>query len=291
MSDLKSLIDGGDAAPPAQQLPGKVEAYMVNDGDRSNVKPESIDTHRGNYLGETFDSENKEWKMASASQEDLANAVTETSNRSRKVHDAAMLKAMVQRDKVDSAAKEASSLLNAAVEAVSRIEPWSAEQEEALAEAVNSHGGKFTESINPRQMAAAMDWTGVSEMVPGKTKAQCSERWILYHTAESESDKTSESIPSALLTAASEAAATAAGVLLAAAHSAEEERRARIEEGPSLRLTTPVEARKETVAAESGPEENLMEYNALVHDALGAKRKSVEELQAKVSTRAIPTTM
>ena len=73
MADMAALIGGGDANKPAQQLPSQVEAYVVNDdGDRANVKSETIDTHGGNYLGETFDAEDKAWKMASASQEDLA---------------------------------------------------------------------------------------------------------------------------------------------------------------------------------------------------------------------------
>ena len=202
----------------------------------------------------------------------------ETSAKSTQIRDAVKLKRQVARATAERAVIEANQLLAAAVKAVSRVEPWTAEQDYALRAAVESHGGRFAEQVSTRQMAAAMDWMRVSEEVPGKTKHQCSERWILMnHSSDGSADE--ESVPSALLTAASEAAASAAGVLLAAAQAAEDERRIQQE---GLRLTTPVEARKEAQDTAGGDQENLMEYNALVFDALHAKRDSVEKLQAKV---------
>ncbi len=262
-----ALVEEGAAGQQQVALPEKVEAHV--DGG----KPQMIDTPRGNHLGESLSE--GEWKL-SASAEDVG--TLETSARSTRIQDAAKLKRQVARDKAAGAVAEANALLAAAVEAVSKVEPWTEEQENALSAAVESHGGRFAETVNTRQMAAAMDWMSVSEMVPGKTKEQCSERWILNSSTGKSAEK-EKTVPSALLTAASEAAASAAGVLLAAAQAAENEWRAKQE---GARLTTPIEARKETQDTRVGDQENLMEYNALVFDALHAKRDSVERLQAKV---------
>jgi hypothetical protein len=269
---LQDLIagEGGDASGGDAPLPSQVSAHM-----NPNEDPVMIDTPSKNHLGESLTE--GEWKM-STSTEDLGGAV-ETSAKSTQIHDAAKLKMQVARAKAESAAKEANDLLAAAVDAVARVEPWSSEQEDALQAAVDAHGGRFAEKVNARQMAASMDWWSVSEMVPGKTKQQCSERWILNHSSQGEGDESDEQVPSVLLTAASEAAASAAGVLLAAAAAAEEEQRVRQE---GVRQSTPIEVRKETMETGSGDPDNLMEYNALVFDALHAKRDSVQKLQAKV---------
>ena len=235
-------------------LPATVEA------DVDGGEPQMVETPLGNHRGEEA-------------------GTMETSARSTQVRDAAKLKRQVARVTAERAVIEANQLLAAAAEAVSRVEPWTAEQEDALRAAVESHGGRFAEQVSVRQVAATMDWMRVSEEVPGKTKQQCSERWILMNHSSDASADDEESVPSALLTAASEAAASAAGVLLAAAQAAEDERRIQQE---GLRLTTPVEARREAQDTAEGDPENLMEYNALVFDALHAKRDSVEKLQAKV---------
>ncbi len=267
MAGAALVEEEGAAGQPQAALPEKVEAHV--DGG----KPQMIDTPAGgSHLGETLNE--GEWKM-SESTEDVG--TVETSAKSTQVRDTAKLKRQVARDKAASAVAEANALLAAAVDAVSHVEPWTEEQDNALSAAVDSHGGRFAEKVNTRQMAAAMDWMSVSAMVPGKTKEQCSERWIL-HSSDDNADG-DETIPSALLTAASEAAASAAGVLLAAAQAAEEEQRLQQE---GTRLTTPIEARKETQDTRVGDEDNLMEYNALVFDALHAKRGSVEKLQARV---------
>ena len=199
MAGAAMVEEEGGSATGQSSLPEKVEAHV--DGG----KPEMIDTPVGNHLGETLTD--GEWKM-SASTEDVGSV--ETSAKSTEIHDAAKMKRQMARDKADRAVAEANKLLSAAGEAVSRVEPWSLEQDEALQEAVDAHGGRFAEKVNVRQMVASMDWLSVSEMVPGKTKQQCSERWILNHSTGD--DDTSEIVPSALLTAASEAAASAAGV-------------------------------------------------------------------------------
>eukprot|EP01044_Picomonas_judraskeda_P047692 COSAG03_NODE_27243_length_254_cov_0.696774_1_plen_78_part_10 len=76
-----------------------------------------------------------------------------TSARSTKVRDAAKLKRNVARVTAERAVIEANQLLAAAAEAVSRVEPWTAEQEDALRAAVESHGGRFAEQVSVRQVA------------------------------------------------------------------------------------------------------------------------------------------
>ena len=92
------------------------------------------------------------------------------------------------------------------------------------------------------------------------------------------------SVAAALLAQASEGAAAAAGVLLAAATAAEDEARL-LSEG--IRRSTPLEARETSIALRTDDDAvtKMMpqtEEEALVVDALSAKRMTCTELQGKV---------